>query len=114
MMSARSIWTDGRRYLLQWDVRGVIETSGGPRPSRIRGEAVLMVRGDHEKTRGLYVERFGLAAQGVESRKAHTGVITVRGISSSGAVTRDRRQDAFRIELACEINYESLDRARGR
>lgn len=75
MKNERDIWADGRRYMLQWDVPGIITTSGGPRISRIRGEAVLVVRGDHEKTRGLYLDRFGIAAAGVEARKSYTGVI---------------------------------------
>ncbi len=107
-------WADGRRYLLQWDVAGIITTSGGLRMSRVRGEAVLVVRGEHEKTRGLYLDRFGLAAAGVEARKSHTGVITVRGLSATGAVTFGRRADTIRIDAACDINYESLDRAQGR
>jgi len=114
MEDQRNTWADGRRYLLQWDVSGIITTSGGPRMSRIRGEAVLVVRGDHEKTRGLYLDRFGIAAAGVEARKSHTGVITVRGLSATGAVTLGRRVHTLRIEAACDINYESLDRAQGR
>jgi hypothetical protein len=61
----------------------------------------------------LHLERFGLAASGVEARKAHTGVITVRGLSSAGAVTLGQKSDAFRVDAACDINYESLDRAHG-
>jgi hypothetical protein len=37
------------------------------------------VRGDHEKVRGIYLERLGIAATGVDARKSYTGVITVRG-----------------------------------
>jgi hypothetical protein len=113
MPEKHNIWLDGRWYLLQWDVPARITTSGGLRESRCRGEAVFVVRGDHEKTRGLYLDRFGLAASGVEARKAHTGVITVRGLSSVGAVTLGQRVDTFRVEAACDINYESLDRAHG-
>ena len=114
MERKQSIWQEGRRYLLQWDVPGIITTSAGPRTSRIRGEAVLVVRGDHENARGLYLDRFGIAAAGVEAHKSHTGVITVRGLSASGAVTLGRRVDTVRVEAACDINYESLDRAKGR
>jgi hypothetical protein len=113
MPEQRNTWADGRRYLLQWDVPARITTSAGLRESRCRGEAVFIVRGDHEKTRGLHVERFGLAASGVEARKTYTGVITVRGLSSAGAVTLGQKADTFRVEAACDINYESLDRAHG-
>ncbi len=106
-------WADGRRYLLQWDVPARITTSGGVRESRCRGEAVFIVRGEHEKTRGFYLDRFGLVAAGVEARKSYTGVITVRGLSSAGAVTFGQRVDTFRVEAACDVNYESLDRAHG-
>ncbi len=113
MPELRNTWTDGRRYLLQWDVPARITTSAGLRETRCRGEAVFVVRGDHEKTRGLYLDRFGLVASGVEARKLHTGVITVRGLSSAGAVTLGQKVDTFRVEAACDINYESLDRAHG-
>jgi hypothetical protein len=69
---------------------------------------------DQEKTRGLYLDRFGIVAAGVEARTSHTGVITVRGLSATGAVSFGRQADTFRIEAACDINYESLDRAQGR
>ncbi len=114
MPELHNTWADGRRYLLQWDVPARITTSGGLRETRCRGEAVFVVRGDHEKTRGLYLDRFGLVASGVEARKTHTGVISVRGLSSAGAVTLGQKgSDTFRVEAACDINYESLDRAHG-
>lgn len=107
-------WAEGRRYLLQWDSRGSITTSGGPQLSRIRGEAVIVAHGDHETTRGLHLDRFGLAAAGVEARKSYTGVITVRGLSALGAVRLGRRADMVRVDVDCDVNYESLDRAQGR
>ena len=112
-MATRSMipWTEGQHYLLQWDVTGVVSTSAGPRQTRVRGEAVLFTRGEHEKTRGLYLERFGIAASGVEARRAHTGVITVRGYSSSGSIEIGRASHAARVEVVCDVNYESLDRA---
>ena len=114
MKRQQNTWAEGRRYLLQWDVPGIITTSAGPRTSRVRGEAVIVVLGDHEKTRGLYLDRFGIAAAGVEAHNSHTGIITVRGLSASGAVSFGRRVDKVRIDAACDINYESLDRARGK
>ena len=113
MPELRHTWADGRRYILQWDVPARITTSAGLRETRCRGDAVFIVRGDNEKTRGLYLDRFGLVATGVEARKLHTGVITVRGLSSAGAVTLGQKADTFRVEAACDINYESLDRAHG-
>jgi hypothetical protein len=113
MPELRNTWADGRRYLLQWDVPARVTTSAGLRETRCRGEAVFVVRGDHEKARGFFLDRFGLVASGVEARKTHTGVITVRGLSSVGAVTLGQKADSFRVEAACDINYESLDRAHG-
>ena len=106
--------SDVSRLLIQWDNDAQIETSAGIRKTRARGEAVLRIFGDHAKSRGVAVERFGLAANGVEARKGYTGTISVTGKSSGGSLKLAARGSALRVSIECDINYESLDRAQGK
>lgn len=91
-----------------------IETSVGAAETRVSGELVVELLGDNAARQGVRLIRFGLAASGVEARNGPTGTITVLGDEGSGTAVQARATQRLEIELPGRINYESLDRARGR
>jgi hypothetical protein len=105
--------TEQVHYLVAWDGMALVQTAAGPRESRCRFEARIEVRGDHPRVRGIVATSFGLAAASVRARQGPTGVITVLGRSGGGSLTGARTKFGARLDLECEINYESLDRAHG-
>lgn len=97
----------GMRYLLQWDTTATVGTTAGEQQSRMRGEAILLIHGDHETRRGVSLERFGIAGASVPARLGMTGVITVIGTGGKGVLKP--AESSVRVDLECTINYESLD-----
>lgn len=98
------------RYLLQWDTTATIGTTAGVQQSRVRGEAILLIHGDHETRRGVSLSRFGFTGASVRAGSGKTGVITVIGTGGTGIFKP--AESSARVELDCTINYESLDAAR--
>ncbi|HEX3125730.1 MAG TPA: hypothetical protein VH394_00210 [Thermoanaerobaculia bacterium] len=101
--------SEGTQYLLQWDTTARIGTTAGEQESRVRGEAILEIFGDHETRKGVSLKRFGIAAASVRARSGKTGVITVVGTRGTGIFKP--ADSSLRIELDGTINYESLDAA---
>jgi hypothetical protein len=105
--------TEAPGYLLAWDGGAVLNTSAGPRESRCRLEALIEVQGDHPVARGIGLARLGVAAGSVDARGGPTGTISVVGRSGRGIAKIDEETVSLRLEVESELNYESLDRARG-
>jgi hypothetical protein len=105
--------TEAPGYLLAWEGVAVVHTSAGPRESRCRLEAVVDVQGDHPLARGISIARLGIAAGSVDARGASTGTISVVGRSGRGIAEIGEQTVSLRLEVESELNYESLDRARG-
>jgi hypothetical protein len=100
-------------YLLVWDGVAVVHTRAGLRESRCRLEAVIELQGDHPTAKGIGLARLGIAAGSVDTAKEPTGTISVVGRSGRGILQIGERTASLRLEVASELNYESLDRARG-
>lgn len=105
--------TEVDQLLLAWEGIAVVDTSAGPREARARAEAVFALLGDHPRSRGARLVRFGLAVASVEARRGPTGVITVTGHGGHGIAEGTRDEARLRIDVEGAINYESLDRERG-
>ena len=65
------------RYLLSWDTTATVGTKAGERRTRVRGETILVVHGDHATRRGVSMERFAIAGASVSAHAGVTGVFTV-------------------------------------
>lgn len=114
MQQFLNLFTDGKQFLLRIDSTARVETNIGSTTSRISGEAILQVRGDHPTKRGLSLTRFALAGASVEAKKGSTGTISVIGKTAGGILTKSDEAVTINVEITAEINYESLDRAYAR
>src|SRR5262249_28599434 len=104
--------TDGRHFLLPIDAKANVETSAGRRVARVTGEAIFRIHGDHPTSRGFSVARFAIAGTSVEAKQGPTGGFTVIGKTSGGTIEAAEKDMPIHVEITCEINYVSLDRAR--
>jgi len=100
-------------YLLAWEGVAVVHTRAGVRESRCRLEAVIEPQGDHPSARGIGLSRLGIAAGSVDLGKAPTGTISVIGRSGRGILKIGTSKASLRLEVESDLNYESLDQARG-
>lgn len=109
MKPSTSVLSDGQQYLVKIDTDGEVETSSGTAKTRLKGELVLRLHGDHPQAIGVSAPRFVLAAGSLPAAKGPTGVVSVIARRGSGMIEVSRDAAMLVLELDVQLNYESLD-----
>lgn len=113
MNEVTSRFEETEHLLLSWEGTAMVQTSAGPREAPCSLEAVMELVGDHPTRRGVGLVRLGIAVGGVDGREGPTGTITVTGRKGRGIATPQKRGLSIHLEVESDLNYESLDSARG-
>ena len=115
MISEKSaFWGEGKQYLARLDLDAEVQTSGGTEKTRIGGELIVRLHGDHATAVGIAAPRFAIAGRSVKSKSGATGVFSVIGERGEGAVHVTKEGLSLKLDIQSKLNTESLDRARAK
>ena len=115
MISEKSaFWGEGKQYLARLDLDAEVQTSAGTEKTRIGGELIVRLHGDHATAVGIAAPRFAIAGRSVKSKSGATGVFSVIGERGEGAVHVTKEGLSLKLDIQSKLNTESLDRARAK